>query len=205
MSDNDRGAAFPANCAVLDLRLAEWRQLFDSMDPAPFRQRDLDPRAEEYIVEWAQDVRADRPLALIIHLDQKAGTFDEDRVLPESVHAFFKVRAAAARRRLRQLLQEGRRSLLISLVFLAAMVVVGDLLTGLITRERSGEILKESLLIGGWVAMWRPLEIFLYGWWPIRVEARLCDRLSGAFVHVVHGADVASNAATAEFLSETRS
>jgi hypothetical protein len=195
MSDDDRGAAFPPNCAVLDLRLAESRQLFDSMDPAPFRQRDLDPRAEEYIVEWAQDVPADRPLALIVHLDQKAGTFDEERVLPESVHEFFKMRAAAARRRLRQLLQEGRRSLLISLVFLAAMVVIGDLLTGLITRERSGEILKESLLIGGWVAMWRPLEIFLYGWWPIRVEARLCDRLSGAFVHVVHGVDVAPSAA----------
>ena len=195
MSDNDRGAAFPANCAVLDLRLAEWRQLFDSMDPAPFRQRDLDPRAEEYIVEWAQDVRADRPLALIIHLDQKAGTFDEERVLPESVHAFFKMRAAGARRRLRQLLQEGRRSLLISLVFLAAMVVIGDLLTGRITRERSGEILKESLLIGGWVAMWRPLEIFLYGWWPILVEARLCDRLSRTIVRVVHAADIAPSAA----------
>ena len=195
MSDNDRGAAFPPNCAVLDLRLAESRQLFDSMDPAPFRQRDLDPRAEEYIVEWAQDVRADRPLALIIHLDQNAGTFDEERVLPESVHAFFKMRAAGARRRLRQLLQEGRRSLLISLVFLAAMVVIGDLLTGRITRERSGEILKESLLIGGWVAMWRPLEIFLYGWWPILVEARLCDRLSRTIVRVVHAADIAPSAA----------
>jgi hypothetical protein len=195
MSDDDRGAAFPANCAVLDLRLAESRQLFDSMDPAPFRQRDLDPRAEEYIVAWAQDVRADQPLALVIHLDQKVATFDEERVLPESVHEFFKVRAAAARRQLRQLLQEGRRTLLISLVFLATMVLVGDLLTGLITRERSGEILKESLLIGGWVAMWRPLEIFLYGWWPILVEARLCDRLSRTIVRVVHAADIAPSAA----------
>ena len=195
MSDDDRGAAFPANCAVLDLRLAESRQLFDSMDPAPFRQRDLDPRAEEYIVAWAQDVRADQPLALVIHLDQKVATFDEERVLPESIHEFFKVRAAAARRQLRQLLQEGRRTLLISLVFLATMVLVGDLLTGLITRERSGEILKESLLIGGWVAMWRPLEIFLYGWWPILVEARLCDRLSRTIVRVVHAADIAPSAA----------
>ena len=27
---------------------------------------------------------------------------------------------------------------------------------------------RESLVIGGWVAMWRPLEIFLYDWWPLR-------------------------------------
>jgi hypothetical protein len=26
--------------------------------------------------------------------------------------------------------------------------------------------------------MWRPLEVFLYDWWPIRAEARLLQRLS---------------------------
>jgi hypothetical protein len=41
-----------------------------------------------------------------------------------------------------------------------------------------GEILGHSLLIGGWVALWRPFEIFLYEWWPILGEARLYDRLS---------------------------
>jgi hypothetical protein len=40
------------------------------------------------------------------------------------------------------------------------------------------EVLHESLSIGGWVAMWRPLEIFLYDWWPIRAEARRFDRLA---------------------------
>jgi hypothetical protein len=33
-------------------------------------------------------------------------------------------------------------------------------------------------VIGGWVAMWRPLEIFLYDWWPIQAERKLFDRLS---------------------------
>jgi hypothetical protein len=46
-------------------------------------------------------------------------------------------------------------------------------------REQGfASLLKESLLIGGWVAMWRPLEIFLYEWWPIRADAKLFDRLS---------------------------
>ena len=30
----------------------------------------------------------------------------------------------------------------------------------------------------GWVSVWRPLEVFLYDWWPIRNEARLSERLS---------------------------
>ena len=39
-------------------------------------------------------------------------------------------------------------------------------------------MIREGLLIVGWVAMWRPLEVFLYDWWPIRAEAHLFDRLS---------------------------
>ena len=48
----------------------------------------------------------------------------------------------------------------------------------------AGEILRESLMIGGWVAMWRPLEIFLSDWWPIRADGRLFDRLATMPVRV---------------------
>ena len=49
-----------AALVVLDLHLAELRQIFDSLDPAPFRERDLDPKASEYIVDWARECPADR-------------------------------------------------------------------------------------------------------------------------------------------------
>ena len=40
-------------------------------------------------------------------------------------------------------------------------------------RETDRRTRPESLLIGGWRPMWRPLEIFLYDWWPIRAERTL--------------------------------
>ncbi|MGH9221520.1 MAG: hypothetical protein ACRD1W_19605 [Vicinamibacterales bacterium] len=64
-------------------------------------------------------------------------------------------------------------------------IVVGDLVESVLGETRFGGLASESLLIGGWVAMWRPLEIFLYEWWPIRAEARLFDRLSAMTVRVV--------------------
>jgi len=54
-----------------------------------------------------------------------------------------------------------------------------------IDKDSYGYLVKESLVIAGWVALWRPLEIFLYDWWPIRAEARLLDRLSEMSVRVV--------------------
>ena len=52
-----------------------------------------------------------------------------------------------------------------------------------------GEILHESFLFGGWVAMWRPLETFLYEWWSIRAEEKLLERLAAMPVHVAYRQD----------------
>ena len=42
--------------------------------------------------------------------------------------------------------------------------------------------------------MWRPMEIFLYDWWPIRAEARLFDRLSAMPVRIAYTRDATSEA-----------
>ena len=44
------------------------------------------------------------------------------------------------------------------------------------------EIIHEGLSVLGWVSMWKPMEIFLYEWWPIRRERRACRRLAEAHV-----------------------
>ena len=85
---------------------------------------------------------------------------------------------------MRQLFRIGRTSLLIGVVILALCLVAGDLLAKTLRATRVGELLREGFLIGGWVAMWRPMEIFFYDWWPIRAEARLFDRLSAMPVSI---------------------
>lgn len=172
------GDPIPPKCSVIEVHVGELRQLFNSIDPSPFRNKDLDREAEEFIVGWAKDLPRDVALALVVDLDREAGLPDEAAVLRDAVHEFFRQRAEAYRRRLRELLRRGRTSLLIGLTVLAAAIALGDFLATLMKASRIGEILRESLTIGGWVSMWRPLEIFLYDWWPIRTEAQLSHRLA---------------------------
>ena len=178
------GDPLPPKCAVIEVHVAELKQLFNSIDPSPFRNKDLDPSAEEFIIGWAKDLPKDAPLGLVVDLDRPAGLPDEAAVLREAVHEFFGQRANAYRRRLRELFRVGRKSLLIGLVVLAAAIALGDFLGSLLKGKHVGEILRESLTIGGWVSMWRPLEVFLYDWWPIRNEARLSDRLASMPVRI---------------------
>jgi hypothetical protein len=169
----------------LELRVGELRQLFNEMDPAPFRERDIDPNAETYIVEWAEETRADRPLGLVVHLARERATPESARMLRDSVDEYFRRRAVATRASLRRLFRVGRVSLAIGLAFLMVALVVGEMLSGMFSKESWGSLAKESFVIGGWVALWRPLEIFLYDWWPVRAEARLFDRLGELDVRLV--------------------
>jgi hypothetical protein len=95
----------------------------------------------------------------------------------EAVQHYFASRAAIKERELRQLIRRGRTSLLIGLAFLAACFGLGLLLRQLVPGGWS-EFGEMGLQIVGWVAMWRPLEIYLYDWWPIRNDLRLLRRLA---------------------------
>ena len=188
------GDAIAGNCEVIEVHVAELKQLFNAIDPSPFREKDLDPRADEFIVSWARDLPTRATLALLVYLDRPAGMPEEAAILRDAIHEYFTQRGAATRRRLRQLFRVGRTSLLIGISFLAASLLLSDLIANTLAGSHVGEVVRESLVIGGWVAMWRPMEVFLYDWWPIRFEARLFDRLSVMPVRIAYTKDAASEA-----------
>lgn len=172
--------------ARIEMRLRELAQMFNSMDPSPFIDRDLDPAAEEFVVGWAREQPTDREFELAIHLatpppaDRAAG-------LQDAVRNYFRARALTKLLEFRQLMARGRQTLLIGVTFLAGCLT----LSGLVAKApwgTAGVVLSESLTICGWVAMWRPLEIYLYGWWPVRREQRLFERLSRMQVRLLEGA-----------------
>ena len=186
------GDYIPPTGAVIEIHLAESKQLFNAIDPSPFREKDLDPKAEEFIVDWARELPAKAALTLVVLLDRPGGLPDEVRVLRDAVSQYFGMRSQASRQRLKRLFKVGRTSLLIGMLFLAASFGLGGIVESALEGQRIGEVLRESLAIGGWVAMWRPLEIFLYDWWPIRSERKLYDKLSAMLVRISYADSEAS-------------
>jgi hypothetical protein len=188
-SARDPGSAASPAPERIEVRVSELKQLFNSMDASPFRERDLDPAAEEFIVGWAREAPRSANLCLRVDLDRApppTGISDEAVTLRDAIREFFSHRAKASRIRLHQLLGIGRISLLVGLAFLVAATGLGDLIATAMKGQRLGELLRQGLVIIGWVAMWRPVEIFLYGWWPLRTEARLYDRLSAMPVRIAY-------------------
>lgn len=154
------GDALPANCEIIEIRVPELRRLFNAIDPSPFHDRDLDPGAEDFIVNWAKEVPRSAELGLRVTLERP----------------------------------RGRTSLAIGLAFLAVSTGLANALEDVNQGARLVAVLREGLLIGGWVAMWRPLEVFLYDWWPIRAQARLYDRLAKMPVRIQYVGEGAPDA-----------
>jgi len=71
------GDVIPPNCEVIEIRVADLKQLFNAIDASPFRERDLDPDAAEFIVGWAREAPRDAKLALLVELDRAPGRADE--------------------------------------------------------------------------------------------------------------------------------
>jgi hypothetical protein len=185
--DAAAGDDVPGGSAIIEVRVAELRQLFNAIDPSPFYERDLDQQAEEFIVGWGKDLPPKSPLALVVHLDEPAGAKQEAVPLRDAIHEHFARREAESGRRLRDLFHRGRLSLAIALAFLAAALTIGEQVAGHFPGNRLAVVVREGALIVGWVAMWRPVEIFLYDWWPIRAEARLFGRLARMPVRLEYG------------------
>lgn len=169
--------------ARISLRLRDLNQLFNSMDPSPFLDRDLDHDAEEFIVSWARESHGSSAFELVIHL----GTLPDPRRAAETedaVRHYFAARAELKRRELRHLLRRGHTSLAVGLSFLTLCLSFGGVANRLFAPS-AAEVVREGLIIVGWVAMWRPLETYLYDWWPLREEWSGLNRLARLRVRLI--------------------
>ena len=167
----------------IELKLKTPHQLFDERDPAPFRERDLDDDAVRYIIDSYKGIHSDADDVKLSLYFAEMGNFKNDGdVIPKAIHTFFDYEAELTHRELRETFKEGFISLAIGLTFLAVCSWFSHS-----SYAESGFLqtfAKEWLMLMGWVSMWRPINIFLYEWWPIRNNLSVMKELSAIEIEV---------------------
>jgi len=108
---------------------------------------------------------------------------DAQAVVEGAIHHYFAYRVEHNRREFRHLMQDGRRALFTGLVFLGACLTLSKWMAGM-GEGTVPSLARESLAIAGWVAMWRPMEVYLYDWWPLRRRQKILKKLSHIPVEV---------------------
>jgi hypothetical protein len=137
----------PAAANSIELRIAEISQLFDSLDPFPFREKDLDKEAEEFIVSWARELPVDQPLKIVVHLPQAQASTPEAHELGAALTRYFDYRARGIGLDLNELFRVGRRALVIGVTVLSFSVIAGQTIAASVSPHPIGRVVEESLLI----------------------------------------------------------
>jgi hypothetical protein len=171
--------------ATIEVAARELTQLFNSLDPSPFYERDLDDEAEAYIVSWAQELSPCDRFRIIIHLPKPEVIRAQQRGLRKALTHYFNYRADMLERSERECLRRGRRFLLAGILVLALCSMTAQALLAITKSSPIAQLAADGLVIFGWVANWRPAEIFLYELWEIRRTRRLYRKLGAAEITLV--------------------
>ena len=135
-STHSMNAAQPVERAqLIEIKIKKINQLFNSFDPSPFLEKDMDDDAFEYIVSSVSEQ----------HIKLK--------------------------------IKEGQLSFIVGIVFLVLCLGTGEYIQSHFSNTWT-YIAAQGLLIGGWVAMWKPISDILYEWWPIWKEKRIFHKIS---------------------------
>lgn len=175
----------PAGTHDIEIRIPALVHLFNSLDPSPFLQRDLDGEAEAHIVGWARELPGRAAIRIVISLPEEEAMRARREGVGPALQNYFALRAEAVRRDLKELFRQGWVYLAIGLPVLAVCLISSQLVERAIGPGPVTRIMEESLIIVGWVANWRPIETFLYDWWPLVRRMRLYRRLEAAEVKIV--------------------
>lgn len=168
----------------IQVRVENVSQLFDTLDPYPFPERDLDRDAEEYIVGWARELPRDQPITIVIHVPTAELSKHDPQLLAEALNRYFEYRAGIVTRDLNELFRVGRTALLIGLAVLGFCLTAAQFASRRLGDTPFNRFIQESLVILGWVANWKPIEIFLYDWLPLVRRRNLYRRLAQAKVQL---------------------
>ena len=128
--------AFEATENLIEIRVNDIAQLFHTLDPFPFREKDLANEAEEYIVSWAQEMPANRPIKIAIHIPAGQSQIMASTELVEAFNRYFAGRAVAIQHDLNELFRVGRRSLAIGASILASCLLLAHLAAGYVSKTR---------------------------------------------------------------------
>lgn len=162
---------------LIEIKIKKINQLFNSFDPSPFLEKDLDDDAFEYIVNAVEEHSLKTKQKIVIHIPKKEFKKNPEHEIRDAIHHHFSYRKKLAEKNVRRKIEEGQLSFIIGITFLTICLFI----SGWISRNYNtlfSHILVEGLIISGWVAMWKPISNILYDWWPLNKEKRIFDKIS---------------------------
>lgn len=169
---------------LIEVRIKNTTQLFDVRDPSPFHERDLDDDFVEYVMASVREFSNATPLKIVIYVEEAERPELSREIICESIRSYFVYRTDLQRGDLKTFMRRAQLFLAIGLAILVACISISQ---NLQVPEPPGAIgvLREGVVIFGWVSIWKPIELILFDWYPLYQRLRLYKKLLATEIEVL--------------------
>lgn len=160
----------------IEIRVKNPLQLFDARDPAPFRERDLDEKFIEYIITAVQEFPISTPLKIVIYIEENISNQFTINSIKEAIQSYLEYQKDLQKRNLKNFIKKSQVFFIFGLAILFLCISITQSLP---PNSPLGfiRILREGMIIFGWVSMWKPIELVLFDWYPIYEKVRLYKKI----------------------------
>ena len=148
-----------------------------------YSRRMLNEDVEEFIIEAAESFPRKNAIAITITLPVKEIARASEVETAIASHFGYLRRRSEKKRK--HTLQVGWRSLFIGFAFLVLVFVLTKIGDRILPTGGLSAMIRESLVILGWVAMWRPADLLLYEWHQFKRDATLFGRIEKSKFQVI--------------------
>lgn len=179
---------------LIEMNLSSVIQLFNTFDPAPFHEKELDSNAENYIVDAVRDFPGKTPFRIVFYLPDKIFDTKEAMEIPKAIRAHFEYKTLMQRRKFRERYVYGQFTLIVGISFLAIATIASFAIDAYYGIYPAAHLIATILEVTGWVAMWEPVTVFLYQLWPVVKQRKIYEKISRMEIDIRHNHKVSPGA-----------
>lgn len=150
---------------LIDLHIDSYEEFYNMLDPSPEERRDLNENTELYIKNAIEDLTVEERKRAKIVLYMTSSLYQNSQTrknMVAAVSANFAFRLHNEERKYDFAMIRGKRYLIRGLLFLVICLLISGLFPHVFSENDINLALAQSFVIIGWVALWKPVEFYLY-------------------------------------------
>lgn len=162
--------------AYINVIVKDSKDIFEHFGFRSLEDKVMNAGLETYIISSIKNYPIKRKVNIIISFVQEREEVDISSI-EKTIHTHFKYKAEETNLNLKQQFRQWKINMTIGILFLILCLILVEVLERF-SPTNIVKILKESLLIIGWVALWEPITFILFGWRAVKRNMLYYEKLS---------------------------
>jgi len=164
---------------IISISIDHYGDVFNYLDPAPFKRRDLDPELREYLEACSGDIPLKYPV--ILQFDSPVAIKDEEteEKVKAGLTTYFQFTTNAFKKDISSSYRKSFTYILTAFLLLGLSFYFHSF----IPEESLFSLSAEGFYIGGWVFLWEAIAILVFKNRELYLQYKRYRRLHAATVH----------------------